>query len=29
VAVAIEGGLLTPVLEDVDKVQAYCISCFF
>lgn len=23
VAVAIEGGLLTPVLEDVDKVRAY------
>lgn len=27
VAVAIEGGLLTPVLEDVDKVHAYCGSC--
>lgn len=27
VAVAIEGGLLTPVLEDVDKVYAYCNSC--
>lgn len=27
VAVAIEGGLLTPVLEDVDKVHAYCGCC--
>lgn len=24
VAVALEGGLLTPVLEDADKVGAYC-----
>lgn len=24
VAVAIEGGLLTPVLEDADKVLPYC-----
>ena len=27
VVVAIKGGLLTPVLEDVDKVHAYCNSC--
>jgi pyruvate dehydrogenase E2 component (dihydrolipoamide acetyltransferase) len=27
VAVAIEGGLLTPVLEDADKVHAYCNGC--
>lgn len=27
VAVALEGGLLTPVLEDADKVGAYCSGC--